>query len=118
MRILVVPKPVRVPMLIRQKDGTIQRTEDEVTFVDFLKIACQNFDGFCYAKNLPILKKILAVLNAGPKQEGPHMVLHFSEGDYKNLCDAVRGSKWLTPEVNLAYDPYYEAVYTAKAHSK
>ena len=112
MRVIVIPEPAIVPIPTK-RNGQLFVEERQVLFVDFLKTACKNYEPFCHAKNLTIYVKLLGVLNAGVVKSDGKEIIQFEDEDFVHLLGAVQGSTWLSPDVNLAYQGYYAAVYEA-----
>lgn len=113
MRIMTVPEIAIVPVPVK-RNGQVFVEDRQVSFVDFLKTACQNYEPFCHAKNLPIYMKLLQVLAEGTEHDEEKEIIRFEDTDFDHLLEAVKNSKWLSPDVNLAYRAYYGAVYEAK----
>lgn len=112
MRVITIPELVIVPIPVK-RNGQVFVDERSVSFVDFLKTACQNYEPFCHAKNLPIYVKLLTVISKGLEKSDGKEIIQFEDADFEHLLEAVKTSKWLSPDINLAYQPYYGAVYEA-----
>lgn len=110
MKIVSVPGPVSVKTPRRNGEGVEFVSHDRD--ICYFLIACiESYEPFSTGHvNAILYKKLRDVISeSSGKSE-----IWFEDSDFKSLQAAVAAVGWRTPDINMAYIPFYEAVASAK----
>lgn len=114
MRVITTPSPVKIE-LPRVTGKTVDFVDSEVSFQTFLQECLDSYDIFSKGHvNALLYAKLSKIITDSDKKTGE---LWFEDEDFKKLEAAVSVAKWITPKINAAYIPFYEAVKTARTET-
>lgn len=115
MRLIKIPASVTVhKFTMNQVTGMLDEGEEEVLLVEFLKRACAGHQQFAQGpENGRKYAKIMDILEASELESE---FVRLKEDLWKTLCDVVKGARWNTTKVNLAFvrGGFYDAVENAE----
>ncbi len=111
MRIIDIPEPVTVLLKLRLQTGQRFEETKEVAFTEWLKEVADGYRPFAKSpKNARQYDKIMSIIEAVDSEKQ----IQFEDADFEVLKRAAEDADWITPEVNRAYLPFYEALERAQ----
>lgn len=110
MKVIDIPESVTISFLRRAENGIVE-TEQQVPFLQFLQESLDQYADFSkgakQARQYDQLCRVIEAVN-GEK------VVRFGPADFEVVRSAVEAARWISPKVNRAYLPYYEALEKAQ----
>jgi hypothetical protein len=114
MRVVTIPEKVTIE-LPRKAGNVIEFYKEDRTLVRFLQECFDAFDTFSKGHvNALLYKKLTEILRDSDPEKRE---LWFEDEDFKKVEAAVGAVVWLTPKMNMAFIPFYEAVKTARTET-
>ena len=112
MKVLAIPAPVKATIPVGQAQGGAILSEREVTFPRFLRECIKMNDVFKTGpKNARTYKSLCEILDAVTPEQ---IEISFGDDDFLKIKASVDRASWMTPEINAAYVPFYDAVDAVK----
>lgn len=111
MKVIDVPKPVKVKLLAKKADNIVEEVEQKITFSEFLIGACEGYKEF--AKGPQMARQYNKIMDVVESANGAKSI-QFEDEDFKVVKGAVDSASWNTPNINRSYIPFYDAVDSAE----
>jgi hypothetical protein len=110
MKIIDIPKPVEAKLKIMD-NGTVKEITKEISFLAFLSDACDSYKPF--ASGPKQARQYDKIMNVIESINGENSV-RFEDADFNILKAAIEEAQWVTPGINRAYIPFYDAIEKAQ----
>ena len=105
MHSVTIPAPVNV---------VIRGQKKEITFLAFFKELIRNHGDFAQGEDMARRYDRLMKIAEAAEKEGKVVVsLQFMDEDFVHIKNAKKNSSWISPDVNRAYIPFYDALNNA-----
>jgi hypothetical protein len=111
MKVVTIPQDVRVSFPRKTAAG-IEYVDEERGISVFLKQAVDSHQPFSKGHvNALTYQKLIKVIDGITPESAE---IWFEDEDFKKLQEAIGTVEWITPAINAAYIPFYEAVKNAR----
>ena len=111
MKVIDIPEEVEVKYRVKTSEGSIEQRKEKVKFTKFLSDCCDMYQAF--AKGPKMARQYGKIMDKIESVNGDKSV-SFEDSDFEVVKGAVENASWITPDINRAYVPFYDAVDKAQ----
>jgi len=110
-KVIDVPKPVKLKLLTKRSSDILEEVERPFTFSQFLIGACEGYKAF--ATGLKMARQYNKIMDIVESINNKKSV-QLEDDDFGVVKAAVEAASWTTPSINRSCIPFYEAVENAE----